>query len=283
MKRFELSRKVLFRAGIILGSALLVASGVLVLVMLLGPRSATPAPARSISTTAEGSPTPELPSPTPEPSPTSSPLVASVNGHTITQSYLQRATALNDVLSEFAGQQSLGSEETLQRLIKQEIVLQGISLEEQLTEQDIEDYIGRMQEAWDIDEETMMSELRAAGVERDFLEETIHRLLSVQAAVASVESQGQSISEWLAKQEEEADIKIHEEMYSSLFAAPEETPVAVAPTPEDETPTPRPDAQFDVPDVAPDFTLDRAGGGSLTLEDQLEEGPVVLVFFEKCG
>jgi hypothetical protein len=207
--------------------------------------------------------------------------VASVNGHTITQSYLQRATALNDVLSEFAGQQSLGSEETLQRLIKQEIVLQGISLEEQLTEQDIEDYIGRMQEAWDIDEETMMSELRASGVERDFLEETIHRLLSVQAAVASVESQGESISEWLAKQEEEADIKIHEEMYSSLFAAPEEAPAS--PTPEDEMPTPRPDAQVDVPDVAPDFTLERAGGGSFTLEDQLQEGPVVLVFFEKCG
>lgn len=45
------------------------------------------------------------------------------------------------------------------------------------------------------------------------------------------------------------------------------------------TPVPRPE----VPDVAPAFTLNRAGGGTFTLREQLEEGPVVLVFFERCG
>jgi hypothetical protein len=138
-----------------------------------------------------------------------------------------------------------------------------------------------MQTAWDIDEETMMSSLAAAGIERAFLEETIHRLLSVQAAVEYVEGEGQSISEWLATRERAADIKIHEDMYESPVAAAETPPPS--PTPQANAPTPMPAVQPEVPDTAPAFTLDRAGGGSFTLEDQLKEGPVVLVFFERCG
>lgn len=60
-------------------------------------------------------------------------------------------------------------------------------------------------------------------------------------------------------------------------------PATTTATPLIKPPTPTPGPQPDVPDVAPDFTLDRAGGGSFTLNQQLEEGPVVLVFFERCG
>jgi hypothetical protein len=274
MKRTLLRKEALSRIWIALGVLLLVASGVLALTTWLEPGSAAPAP-RQPPATATASP-----SPSPEPSPTPAPIVASVNGYTITDSYLEAATALNAVLSELAGQESLGSEETLQRLIKQEIVLQGTSLDNEITEENVEDYIGRMQQAWNIDEQTMMSELVEAGVERAFLEDTIHRLLAVQAAVELVESGGQSISEWLAQHEQEADIRIHQDMYDSPVT-PEKP--QVSPTDQAESSPSMPAAQPESPDVAPDFTLSRAGGGSFTLEEQLKEGPVVLVFFEKCG
>ncbi|MGD1996197.1 MAG: redoxin domain-containing protein [Anaerolineae bacterium] len=35
--------------------------------------------------------------------------------------------------------------------------------------------------------------------------------------------------------------------------------------------------------IAPDFTLDQAGGGVFTLSDQLAHGSVVLIFFQRCG
>jgi hypothetical protein len=38
-----------------------------------------------------------------------------------------------------------------------------------------------------------------------------------------------------------------------------------------------------IPEIAPDFTLARANGGSFTLSEQLAQGPVALVFFQKCG
>jgi hypothetical protein len=274
MKRSQLRQKALSRIGIILGLALLAAAGMLALLTLLEPGSAAPVSTEPPATTVS-----QLP--TPEPSPTSPPIAASVNGHTITRSYLERATALNELLSEFAGQESLGRQEALKRLINQEVLLQGTSLENERTDQDVEDYIDRMQNAWDIDEETMMSELAAAGIERDFLEETVYRLLSVQAAVERVESEGHTIAEWLARLEEDADIKIYEDMPEEPLVTAEQA--EASPTPRAELPTTASAIQPEALDVAPDFTLNRAGGGSFTLNNQLEEGPVVLVFFEKCG
>jgi hypothetical protein len=129
----------------------------------------------------------------------------------------------------------------------------------------------------------MRSELAVAGVSWDVLEDTIHRLLSVQAAVESVESEGQNISEWLAEREAEADVLISEDLSGLPAAGVERTDEAPTAEVEQPVPTAIPFIPPDVPEVAPDFTLDRAGGGTLRLYDQLEEGAVVLVFFESCG
>jgi hypothetical protein len=55
------------------------------------------------------------------------------------------------------------------------------------------------------------------------------------------------------------------------------------PTPVPATATPPPTPNLAVPDVALDFTLERAGGGTLALAEQLAQGPVVLVFFQRGG
>jgi hypothetical protein len=36
-------------------------------------------------------------------------------------------------------------------------------------------------------------------------------------------------------------------------------------------------------EIAPDFTLERADGSTFTLSEQLAQGPVVLLFFQRCG
>jgi len=279
------------RVWILLGASLLVIAAVLLMMAFMRPGAAAPAPT-SAPVTAEPTTAPP-PTDTPEPSPTPSSVVAAVNDYTITGEYLTRATALNQVLSDFAGQESLGESETLQRLIKQQLVLQGAPPNEEPTDEEVEDYIGRMQEAWDIDEETMVEKLENVSVDRGFLEETIHRLLSVQTSVDQLTQEGQDVNTWLSEQEEKTDIKIYQDP-SGLSEAPAEegeeepdttnTPSVVEVTlspdvPPTETPAPEPQ----VPTVAPAFTLDRAGGGKVSLDSQLEEGPVVLVFFQRCG
>ena len=127
MRLSLLSARSLARIGIVLGLAFLVSSAVLVLVALLGPESAAPAATqlptpsgRAVTTVAA---TEAPPSPASDAGAADSSVVASVNGYTITWSHLETATALNDVLSRMAGQDSLGGEETLQRLIDEGLAI----------------------------------------------------------------------------------------------------------------------------------------------------------------
>jgi hypothetical protein len=199
-----------------------------------------------------------------------------VNGYTITRSYLSQTIELNRVLGEISGASTLGEEETLQRLITSQIVLQGAPATEEPTEQEVESLIASLEQNWGVSDDTVVRRLQAVGVERAFMVDSIKRLMTVEAGLQSLQAEGHDLAEWLGKQHEDAQITVFEGVVSA------EKPEA-PPTAQTEPPTVTPGPEAEVPDIAPAFTLSRAGGGSFTLEDQLQEGPVVLVFFERCG
>jgi hypothetical protein len=275
---------------IILGIGLVAVAGLLLVVALLSPGMAAPAPTTTSGsdptvTTAETTSetvaqTPATDAPSPEQNSTTEPLAASVNGYTITQSYLSRTVQLNQVLGELSGADTLGKKDTLERMIRSQLILQGVTAVEEPTEEEVENLIGALEQNWGVSDETVVQELQEAGLDRAFLEDTLEQLLMVQASVDSLEQEGHSISDWLQEQEQDADIRIFEDLTHE-----EETDLSPTAKPTDQArlPTSTPVPEVEVPDVAPDFTLDQAGGGTFTLRDQLEENPVVLVFFEKCG
>lgn len=268
-----------FRIWLSVSVALILAAGLLLAFILLQPQRAN---------TLLGGPTQ-----TPVPTATPSPPVATIDGYTITEEDLAQATALNQLLSELSDQPPVSQAQTLQSLINQRLVLQGAPPQETPTDAEVDDYIARMREAWDLSEEELAVRLASAGLKRSFLEETVRRLLSVQAAAAALDEEGEEISLWLSAQRNNANIEIFRQMSNvPATRAPGEEP---SPSPDDRAsasptaqemirpPTPTLAPRPEVPEVAADFTLRQAGGGSFTLEEQLEEGAVVLVFFERCG
>jgi hypothetical protein len=286
MKRTLIERLKRRPVWIAVGVALLVVAASLLAVALLSPRFAFPDRASTASlnetpvgvppTTASSSTTPGSDSATPPPD-TATPalgstterLAASVNGYTITRSYMSQTVRLNQVLGQLSGASTLSEEETLERLIRSELILQGVEGIQEPTPEDVEGFIASLEGSWGVSDGTVVERLQAVGVDRAFLEDTIQKLLTVEAGVQILESDGESIAEWLIEQEQDAEIIVFDD------EATEEEGEA--------SPTAQPTPEAAVPDVAPDFTLSRAGGGSFALKEQLEEGPLVLVFFEKCG
>lgn len=266
---------------IILGIGLVVIAGLLLVVALLNPEAASLAPegASAPSSIASGTSTTAKPdTSTVEPRPTSEPPAAVVNGYTITQSYLNQTVRLNTVLGELSGADTLDKRETLDRLIRSQLILQGVTAIDEPTQEDVDAFITGLEQNWGVSDETVNEKLQAAGLERAFLDNTIKRLLTVEAGVENLENEGHDILDWLQEQEEDADIQVLEDLVSAEDVEPTAQPT------DQMQPTASPERrQPEVVDVAPSFTLDQAGGGVFTLEDQLEEGPVVLVFFEKCG
>ncbi len=280
MKRSWMRRSALSPVWIVLGVALLVIAALLLVLAFLdtGAASSTPTSTPSLSVAVDQT---DTTSPdhtvTPEPASPEEPLAATVNGHTITQSYLSNTVRLNTVLGDLSGASTLDEKETLQRLIRSELILQGAQDVESPTEEEIESFITSLQRNWGVSDETVVQKLEIAGLDRAFLEDTIERLLTVQAGVDSLEEEGYNISEWLREQQEDADIMVYEDLVSD-----ERSPTP-RPTEQAERATSTPEQEPDTPDVASDFTLERAGGGTFRLSEQLDNGPVVLVFFERCG
>jgi len=272
----------LSRVWLIIGVTLLVAAGLLLTFVYLVPRSASPEPTMVPPTAAAATPSPSVDA---EPSPAATDVAASVDGYTITQSYLSTTVRLNRVLGALSGAPVLGERETLERLIRSQLILQGAPSADEPTDDEVESFISSLQRSWGVSDEAMVERLEAEGVDRAFFEETVKRLLTVQAAVDSLESEGHNLSEWLMDREQDAEIFILDDLADvgdADLEEAEEEPVA-SPTTEIIPATENPTAEPEVPETAPTFTLDIAGGGRFSLDDHLADGPVVLVFFERCA
>ena len=274
-----MNQRVISRLWAVLGVGVAVLAGLGLLLAFLGREPSAPAPTT--------------------PTPSEGPVVASIDGRPIRYSFWMETILLDQVMSGLAGQPAPTRDETLQRLINEELALQAFPPEQEPTVDQVEARIAALEQTWGVDDAAVVTALVEAGLDRAAFERATRRLLAVQASLEALQSRGHDTKSWLEEQRASAEIVINEEfenaaapvlpsaqspiatLVTSPLSVPTiESPIASpTPAPAPETPTPA----LALPEVAPDFTLERAGGGTLTLAEQLAQGPVVLVFFQRCG
>lgn len=202
------------------------------------------------------------------------PAVATINGQPIGRNFWAEAVLMDQVMSGLAGVSAPAPEETLERLINEVLLIQAAPAQQTPTDEEVEARIAALEEAWGVGDEQVVAALAAVGLEREALVRSVTRLLVVQRAQGALEAEGTSIEDWLVREREQAQIVIYRERMQVNFlpVPPTAYPSALP------TPTPELSLSSEL-----DFTLERAGGGTFTLLEQLTRGPVVLVFFQRCG
>lgn len=266
-----MSQRTSSRMWAILGIGIAVVAGLGLLLVFLGrgPGALAPMTTAALSTLADD------------------PVMASVNGHPIRYSIWMEAVLLDQVMSGLAGQPAPTPDETLQRLINEELVLQAIPPEQEATAEQVEAQIAALERTWGVDDAAVVRALVEAGLDRAAFKRAVGRLLAVQVGLEALEDRGYDTTAWLEEQRASAEILIFEDVAVPALPIPQPPIATLAtspipiPVPAIETSSPTP--ALAIPEIAPDFTLERAGGGTLTLSGQLARGAVVLVFFQKCG
>jgi hypothetical protein len=286
-----MSQKSSSRIWIIAGTGCLLLAGLLLMLASLGGRPAPLAQATIPTPTVSPTSLPPTKTPTPEPSPTPTeeviddPVVASVNGYSINHSVWRKTVLIDQVAGGVSGWAIQPPDAVLERMIEEELILQAVPPEQTPTAEQIEERIAMLEQAWGVNDATMVAALEAVEIDRATFERAIQRVLVLKAAMATLESQGHDFNEWLEEQRESAEILIFEDVATLDISETQEviaTQVAL-PTLPPPTEMPVPTPVLMIPEIAPDFTLERTDGGTFTLAEQLAEGPVVMVFFQKCG
>jgi hypothetical protein len=218
---------------------------------------------------------------------TSRPLVAVVNGEPIERDTWLEAVLMDQVMSRLAGVAAPTPRETLDRLLNATLLLQALPGHETPSAEEVEATIATLESSWGLEDGQVVAALQAVGLERASLEQAVVEMIVIQRVQAALEAEGTPVLDWLEQQRAQADIVTYQEHVDAAAGLPAQVAQAVAtalpPTPTTPpTPAPSPTADLALT-VAPDFTLEQAGGGSLTLSEQLAQGPVVLVFFQRCG
>ncbi|HEY75944.1 MAG TPA: hypothetical protein G4O00_07165 [Thermoflexia bacterium] len=220
---------------------------------------------------------PTLP-PTPVPTSPADPPVAMVNGQPIGVNLWAEAVLIDQVMSGLAGVPAPSPEETLEQLVNQVLVLQAAPSTDPPSDQEVEAYIAALEAGWGVSDEQVVQALEAVGLDRETWKRAVTRLLAVQRGQEALVAEGTPIDEWLARERERAEIVIYRERMAQAVAALSPSP-SPSPLP---SPSPSP-SPLPGPPPAPDFTLEEADGELFTLYNYLAEGPVVLVFFQRCG
>ena len=208
--------------------------------------------------------------------------VATLDGEPIERNIWLEAVLVDQVLSGLAGVVPPTPEETLDRLINERLLINGTEPDEPSTQQ-IEAATAEMENSWNVNDDQVTSALEQVGLGREAFEKAMARVLMIQQSQEILLSRGHTPEDWLAGERSRAEITIYQEQLTIDDLAPEapEPPTAEA---LGTTPFPNPPTEENPGIVfAPDFTLRQVGVGDFTLSEQLSQGTVVLVFFQKCG
>jgi len=222
-------------------------------------------------------------------------VIARVNDAPITQDEWRIVLLLDGVMSRLTQQPMPSAEETLQRLINEQLLLHAAQLNHvSLPLSEAEARIRQIQQAYGISDQQLDGALAFDGLRRADLVRRTARLILVERAIEILRTRHGDLDSWLAQARADSSIVV----YQGVSAPPTgetpsatpfsmDTPIAAVQvsnatstpveghlTTHDDTPS-----ADESPPLAPDFTLLSAQGTPITLSQYRHRSSVVLVFY----
>ena len=276
--------------SIIISIAVIVVLGILFALisalMLLQPQPVVEAePTPTILSTKTPLPEPTDTSTPPPRSTIDTPLIATVNDQIITELTWNKATQLDAVMSDFAGQSAPSDEETLDRLVNEILVLNAVDALPSFDPVDVESKLSALMTNWQVSDDNLVRALNQADLTRADLTERVERLLQVEAAYIQLQQEQSDFNNWLITTRQQAEIGLYNPLNApqtteadstdsadsadstdSVDSTEEATETMPSPTATIQ-PTTMPDLPvgFNVDNLAPDFSLPTLDGETITL------------------
>jgi cytochrome c biogenesis protein CcmG/thiol:disulfide interchange protein DsbE len=250
-------------------------------------------PPEAITSQAESGgevPEPATPTPTPETPPAERVLdetvVATVGDVPITRAAWQT----DMVMSRLAGQTIPSSEETLDRLINEILLLRGADLEHaSVAPTEIEARITGLEAGWGLTDAEVVSALQEASLTRQSLMDRVARLILVERAREILSAGNLDLGAWLAQVRQATEVGVYQSLESApgedqgpaltlvesspaKTLVPSEAATLPSTSPSDLPTAPQPGA------IAPDFALTTLDGQTVRVSD-LRGRPVLVNFW----